>query len=151
MSFWNASEQPMSHAFATPELSDQEKAARSIERRALVVEDDPGTRSLVSTVLVREGFTVDAAENGRDGLTLLCEGSYSVIVLDLTLPEIQGSDLLAYLLHRDARTLRRVIVMTASILNNRPELPAEVGHVLTKPFELADFHAAVAACADHKV
>jgi CheY-like chemotaxis protein len=98
------------------------------------------------TVLRREGFIIDAAVNGRDALALLAERAYAIIILDLAMPEMNGVQLLEYLRHRDAQTLRRVLVITASIPRVRPELPADVCHILTKPFDLSEFQAAVARC-----
>jgi CheY-like chemotaxis protein len=136
----------MSEAILTPVLSREETPTHSAERRALVVDDDSGIRTLVVTVLRREGFTIDAAVNGRDALTLLAERAYAIIILDLAMPGMNGVQLLEYLRHRDAQTLRRVLVITASIPRVRPELPPDVCHILTKPFDLSEFQAAVARC-----
>jgi CheY-like chemotaxis protein len=137
----------MSEVISTPEVSRDAQSLRSAERRALVVEDDLAIRLLVSAVLRREGFVVDPAVNGREALALLGDRTYAVIVLDLTMPEIDGVQLLESLRRRDERMLRRVVVMTAAVHRARPELPPEICHVLTKPFDLADFYAAITSCA----
>jgi CheY-like chemotaxis protein len=137
----------MPQAILIPDASRALRPAASPQRRALVVEDDPAIRSLVLAVLRREGFVVDAAVNGRESLALLAERSYALMVLDLTMPEMNGVELIAYLRQRDARILSNVLVITASVAGTRPDLPDEICHILTKPFELTAFQAAVASCA----
>ncbi len=141
----------MTQAILTPHASGQVRPAGSDDRRVLVVEDDPAIRSLVLAVLRREGFTVDAAVNGREALALLDERAYALMVLDLTMPEMNGVELIDAIRRRDARMLRNVLVVTASVAGVRPDLPAEICHILTKPFELAEFHAAVASCVTEAV
>lgn len=113
----------MSEVILTPEVSRDAQPLRSTERRALVVEDDLAIRSLVSAVLRREGFVVDPAVNGREALALLGDRTYAVIVLDLTMPDINGVELLESLRRRDERMLRRVVVMTAAVLRAVPSCP----------------------------
>jgi CheY-like chemotaxis protein len=136
----------MSEATTNPEASREERPGLSPERRALVADGDLSIRSLVTKVLRREGFMVDAAESGPAALTLLAERAYAVIVLDLAMPQVTGVELLEYLRHRDARALRRVVVITTSVPRVRPALPPDICHILTKPFDLVDFQAAVARC-----
>jgi CheY-like chemotaxis protein len=58
--------------------------------RVLVVDDDPGLRGLLTTVLEDEGYDVRAAANGRAALDLLEAWLPRVIVLDLMMPELDG-------------------------------------------------------------
>lgn len=116
--------------------------------RALVVEDDAGIRTLASAILRREKFAVDEAENGRNALELLRENSaYEVIVLDLAMPEMSGLALISYLRDYMPATLRRIVVMTASLHVLREQLPAGVCRVMTKPFDIQEFVDAVKDCA----
>lgn len=117
------------------------------ERHALVIEDDIAIRLLAVAILRRQGFTVDAVVDGAEALALLAVKRYAVIVLDLTLPASSGLELIDYLHRRDAQTLRHVVVITTTVAARRPELPAEICHILTKPFQLDAFQAALADCA----
>ena len=137
----------MPEAIPMSEVLRGAESAPSVQRRALVVEDDSAIRSLVIAVLRRQGFAVDAVGNGRDALALLGEDGYSILVLDLTMPEMNGVELIEYLRQRDPRTLRRIVVITASVHRTRPDLPPEICQVLTKPFDLSDLHAAIESCA----
>jgi adenylate cyclase len=62
---------------------------------ALVVDDDPEARDLVSRLLEKDGFAVEFAENGREGLDKLEEG-LSLIILDLSMPVMDGFEFLTH-------------------------------------------------------
>lgn len=80
--------------------------------RALLVEDDAPFAFLAQSVLEQEGFAVDVAATGRDGLSLALVNDYDCIVLDLGLPDQHGVTVV--------QTLRRagrdtpVLVLTGS-------------------------------------
>src|SRR5438552_19157619 len=81
---------------------------------ALVVDDDPGLQGLFSTLLGRDGFSVDCAHDGRQAFEYLTRGSYSVIFLDLMMPDVNGFELLDRIERDSPSLLRRVIVMTGA-------------------------------------
>lgn len=56
----------------------------------LIVDDEEKIRSLVRMYLLKEGFGVEEAENGRVALEKFRNGSYSLIIVDLMMPEIDG-------------------------------------------------------------
>ena len=58
--------------------------------RVLVVDDDEDIRHLLRELLERAGYAVDAAENGRAGLRLLFANSPSLVILDVSMPELDG-------------------------------------------------------------
>ena len=62
--------------------------------RLLVVEDEPTTAQYLEKGLVENGFVVDIAENGVDGLHLALNVDYDVIVLDVMLPGMYGWDVI---------------------------------------------------------
>jgi CheY-like chemotaxis protein len=117
------------------------------ERRALVVDDDAGIVALTTAILRRHGFTVKSASNGRDAVTLLGQDQFELIIVDLAMPHMNGIELLEYLSERMPPTLRRIVVLTASLHMLQHGLPDGVCRVLTKPFELDDFVAAIQDCA----
>lgn len=67
-----------------------------IEKRKtiLIIEDEEALRSLYKEILQNEGYEVHEAANGAEGLRLLKNGGYSLILLDLILPEIDGLEIL---------------------------------------------------------
>ena len=62
----------------------------SVTRPILVVDDDPKIVRLVRTYLVREGYTVETAADGRAALEAIERHSPALVVLDLMLPELDG-------------------------------------------------------------
>jgi DNA-binding response OmpR family regulator len=79
-------------------------------RRALIVEDDPDIVELVAHYLSKEGFAVDSRGDGRAGLERLRAEAYSLVVLDLQLPGMDGLALCSEL-RRDKRTRDVPVVM----------------------------------------
>jgi DNA-binding response OmpR family regulator len=66
----------------------------------LVIEDEPRIRAFLGRALEAEGFTVESADNGLDGLRLAFEHAYDLIVLDLLLPRVDGLSVLRGLTRR---------------------------------------------------
>jgi two-component system, OmpR family, alkaline phosphatase synthesis response regulator PhoP len=79
-------------------------------RRALVVEDDPDIVELLVHYLKAEGFAVDAAADGRQGLERLRGETYHLVILDLQLPGLDGLSLCTEI-RRDRRTKDVPVVM----------------------------------------
>src|SRR3546814_12092651 len=62
--------------------------------RILLVEDEAPLRETLAARLKREGFAVDAAQDGEEGLYLGREMPFDVAIIDLGLPKLSGMDLL---------------------------------------------------------
>ena len=58
--------------------------------KILVAEDEPGIRAIISQHLKREGFTVYGAADGQEALDLFYRDNYSLIILDVMMPRIDG-------------------------------------------------------------
>ena len=81
-----------------------------MSQKILVVEDDPTTADFIVKSLTGEGFVVDHAADGRDGLFHATDGSYDAIVLDRMLPGMDGMTVLAAL--RAAKLATPVIILS---------------------------------------
>jgi DNA-binding response OmpR family regulator len=79
--------------------------------RILVVEDEQRLAELLKDGLAAEGFAVDLAHDGRDGLWLATENPYDVIVLDVMLPRLSGAAVCARL--RAAGVWTPILMLTA--------------------------------------
>jgi len=62
-------------------------------RKVLIVEDEPDLRELLTFNLAAAGFKVQATENGTDGLAAVQEFAPDVVILDLMLPDIPGTEI----------------------------------------------------------
>jgi CheY-like chemotaxis protein len=68
--------------------------------RILVVEDDDFVREFVAMVLRLKDYTVDTAVNGREGLALLDQHRYDLVVSNMGMPELDGPGLYHEVTHR---------------------------------------------------
>ena len=84
----------------------------------LVIEDEPRIRAFLARGLEAEGFRVDGAENGSDGLRYALTRAYDAVVLDLLLPGLDGLSVLREL-HEQRPELPVVIVSARSDLSTK--------------------------------
>src|ERR1051326_5027517 len=61
----------------------------------LIIDDEAEIRESLETLLGLEGYTVESAANGEEGLARIGERNFDLILLDLALPDRDGMDLLA--------------------------------------------------------
>lgn len=115
-------------------------------KRALVCEDDGPIRSLVTHVVKREGFNVDAVGDGAEALEKLADDKYDLLILDLMMPQVDGFEVLRRLREKMPSQLRRVIVMTA-VSQNVAAFIDPICTFLPKPFDIDRLTAAVRDCA----
>jgi two-component system, OmpR family, response regulator len=111
--------------------------------KILVVEDDEATAAYIIKGMTEEGFTVDHANNGRDGLFHASDGSYDAVILDRNLPAMDGMAVLGAL--RAAKIETPVIVLSAmGTADDRiAGLTAGSDDYLVKPFAFAELLARV--------
>lgn len=65
--------------------------------RLLYIEDEPVNRMVVSRYLAREGYVVECAEDGMQGLALLAANTYDLLLLDMGLPGMSGAQVARHL------------------------------------------------------
>ena len=102
--------------------------------RVLVVEDEKKVAAAVRRGLEAEGFAVDVALTGTDGLWMATESAYDVIVLDIMLPGMNGFDVCAQV--RDAGIWTPILMLTAKDgeYDQAEALDTGADDYLTKPF-----------------
>ena len=100
--------------------------------RLLVVEDEPDLSQALAKALREEGYAVDTASDGADGLRKATSWNYDAIVLDLMLPKLDGGELLARL--RRSKTTPVLILTARDALPDRVKgLDAGADDYLVKP------------------
>jgi two-component system OmpR family response regulator len=116
-----------------------------MSKKILVVEDDATTADYIAGGLEENGFVVDRAFDGRDGLFHATDGKYAAIVLDRMLPGMDGLSLLSAI--RAAGIETPVIVLSA--LGSTDErvkgLKAGSDDYLPKPFAFSELLARIEA------
>ncbi|MCP4769166.1 MAG: TMAO reductase system sensor histidine kinase/response regulator TorS [Gammaproteobacteria bacterium] len=116
--------------------------------RVLMVEDDPTNSMVTHSYLQHLGHRVVAAQNGEEALTLLDQGDLSLVLLDISLPGIDGLTILRHIrAHADAViTQLPVIAMSAHVFTEEVDeyLAAGMNGFLGKPFSMEDLEQAIA-------
>jgi len=77
---------------STEAPADPRPAAHARPIRVLVVDDEPLVRSLVRRLLERRGYSVEEAADGRACLAALERAAFDVVLLDVTMPDIDGAE-----------------------------------------------------------
>ncbi|MGD0363665.1 MAG: response regulator transcription factor [Bryobacteraceae bacterium] len=116
-----------------------------MERRILLVEDEPGLVMTLGDRLRGEGHHVESAGDGQTGLDMASGRTYDLIVLDLMLPRKNGMDVCRDLRQRGVPT--PILMLTARGQTADKVIGLKIGadDYLTKPFEMPELLARVEA------
>ena len=116
--------------------------------RVLVVDDDDSIRNLLITLLRRKAMLCDGASDGEQAVALIEKQQYSLILLDLMMPKMDGFQVIRELRTR-GNTTPIVVVTAAGQARVNTLDPNQVKAVLSKPFEIAQLVDTVLSfCAD---
>lgn len=117
--------------------------------RILIVEDDDPIRSLlVKAIGRRSPLVVDSASDGIEAVEKLGAASYSVVVLDLMMPRMNGFELLDHLILQAKAPRPVIFVMTAFDQTQGRELDSRLVHgIIRKPFDLDTVTDMISDCA----
>lgn len=107
----------------------------------LIIEDEKPISNLIKSTLTAEGYSCDCAFDGKEGADLVEEKQYSLILLDLMLPEISGYELLDYI----RSTGIPVIIISAmgEVRDRIRGLRMGADDYLCKPFQIGELVARV--------
>jgi heavy metal response regulator len=106
--------------------------------RILIVEDEKKVASFIKQGFEEEGYAVDWAADGREGMLLALDGVHDLIILDLNLPKMDGLQVLKEL--RQARVKAPVLLLTVRAMIEDKVLGLDTGadDYLTKPFSFQE-------------
>jgi CheY-like chemotaxis protein len=111
-------------------------------KRILLVDDDPGIRSSLASLLQQEGYRVWPAANGQQALELAAASPFDLTVLDLNMPVKNGWDTFERLSWE--YPLMPIVLITARSNQLFTALGAGVGALLEKPLEIPVFLQSIA-------
>ena len=120
-----------------------------MEKRVLLIEDEPSIIEAIRFILTRDGWSVQTHSNGITAADRVREGLPDVVILDVMLPGRSGFDILEDLRADPATAGLPILVLTArgqSADRDRAERSG-ASRYMTKPFSNADILAAVNALA----
>jgi CheY-like chemotaxis protein len=113
----------------------------------LIADDDPAIRQLVCTIMKRERLAVDCVADGSEAIEKLQTHEYSVILLDLMMPRVDGFGVVDWMKQHPPKHKPIVLIVTAYADQKFKEIdPNFVSGVLRKPFEIADLGNLVRLC-----
>lgn len=119
-----------------------------MSKRILLIDDDPDIRAVAQIALEKfNGWQVTTAESGADGLAQAGSDSFDGILLDISMPDMDGFCVFANL-QANARTRTiPVVLLTAKVLPSDRQRFAEMGvaGVIAKPFNPVTVGAQIAS------
>ncbi|MSP24899.1 MAG: response regulator transcription factor [Myxococcales bacterium] len=124
---------------------DQLGEQRAVERRILVVEDDPSIQLGLRMVLEREGYEVCVAEDGEAGLERIQRDPWDLVILDVMLPKLNGYEVLGRV--RKLGLDVKVLVLSARTSDSDKVMGLDLGadDYVSKPFSVPELLARVRA------
>jgi two-component system response regulator QseB len=111
----------------------------------LIVEDDRALGEMLTELFSNEGYLVDVAHDGQQGLHRGLTRSYDAMIVDRGLPVMDGSELVAVLRSRDIETPALLLTARGSVADRVEGLDAGAQDYLVKPFEIPELLARVRA------
>jgi DNA-binding NtrC family response regulator len=124
------------------------KASAAVGGSILIIDDEVAIRESLETLLEFEGYSVQSAETGEEGLARLAERPFDLVLLDFALPDRNGLEILADIRSRDPRLAVIMITAYGTVDNAVRAIQKGATNFIQKPWDneklLADVRAAVA-------
>lgn len=118
--------------------------------RILIAEDDAPLASFIAKTFTAEGQITDIASTGEEALRRLNEASYDLLILDLNLPVIGGTQVLKNIRSNDENLPILILTATDYVAERVACLDAGADDYLTKPFSFSELSARVRALVRRK-
>jgi two-component system, cell cycle response regulator DivK len=96
-------------------------------RKILLVEDNEMNRDMLSRRLVRKGYEVAVAVDGRQGVAMATDGAFDLILMDMSLPQLDGWEATRQLRAQDQTRSTPVIALTAHAMPGDREKAIDAG------------------------
>ena len=104
--------------------------------KIIIIDDDESIRKILSTILQEEGYTVDTADTGKEGIRKTNEDCYNLALIDMKLPDIEGIDLLLKIKDTTPRMRKIIITGFPTIQNAMESVNRRADAFILKPFEV---------------
>ena len=104
--------------------------------KILIVEDNELNLKLMKDILESQGYEIETANDGKQGLLKACEKDFDLILLDLQMPLVSGYDFMQVYEKNTP-----IIIVSACAMENEINKAKEIGCVdyITKPIQIIDF------------
>ncbi|WP_338414849.1 ATP-binding protein [uncultured Sphaerotilus sp.] len=127
---------------ALPRHEGPQRLSGETPVRALVVEDDAHSRDILVELLQRTGCTVEAVENGLEGLRAAGQGGFDIVFTDIRMPVLDGMQMLQRLREQTDGAQPPVVAVSASSLEHerRHYIGLGFSDFVGKPYAFEDIH-----------
>ena len=109
-----------------------------LSKGVLIIDDEENIRSFLGRALARDGFAVETAQYGKEGIGLFARGQIDVVLLDLNLPDLGGLEVLKRIKELDPRVVTIIITAYGDIGSAVEAMRLGAYDYITKPFEVDD-------------
>ena len=109
--------------------------------KVCVIDDNNDILELLKNILIATGNEVSTADNGREGLSLVLSKKFDLVILDITMPNFSGIDVVRYLDSNGMLRSNHIIFLTAAYVSNsllKEWYDKGVKTCLRKPVEFED-------------
>src|SRR6185312_12006709 len=128
--------------------SNSQGSGQDAPQRILIIDDEAAIRESLETLLTLEGYAVESAENGEQGLDRIGEQPFDLVLLDLALPGRNGIEILGSIRERQAALPVIMITAFGTVGNVVDAIRGGAQNFVQKPWDneklLADIRAAIA-------
>lgn len=104
----------------------------------LVVDDDAAIRKTLSKILEKEGYLVETAESGRKAIEVSNERFFNVALIDIRLPDIEGTELLEKLKRTEPKMVKIIVTGYPSLKNAVEAVNKGADGYVLKPFDAGE-------------
>jgi DNA-binding NtrC family response regulator len=102
----------------------------------LVVDDDAAVRKSLSTILSQEGYLVETVENGKQAIRISEKSRFDIALVDIKLPDMEGTELLSRLKENQPRMIMIVITGFPTLENAMETVNEGADGYILKPFDV---------------
>lgn len=108
------------------------------EKRILVVDDDQNILKIIEKYLTLKGYSVDTAKTGKEAIEKSKNRFYNLTILDIRLPDMQGTELLTAMRDTEPRTMKIMLTGYPGYENAVKSLNKGADAYLVKPLQLEE-------------
>lgn len=115
-----------------------------MDNKILIIEDDRSISDMVKNYLTKEGFNIDTAYDGEEGITKFLKGNYDLVVLDLMMPKLDGMETMKIIREKSSVP---ILIMSAKDTDVDKAIGLGLGadDYIAKPFSMIEISARIKA------